>query len=177
MALKRKNSKAKINWGWDAPEDRNGKATRTTKKQQRETKKALKSLSLKIVLISLGLLLLFLAVSGTSCYLLTKDDCFTLMGNKDVVIDIEKDSVYIEDGYKVIEFGKDVSDKVTIETNMRITEEGFYAPQIDELGNPIIGQYYIIYHAETFKYSKFATIERVRFVYFEESTDVVEPVD
>ena len=31
--------KAKINWGWDAPEDRNGKATRSTKKQVKRTNK------------------------------------------------------------------------------------------------------------------------------------------
>jgi len=177
MVLKRKKTQAKINWGWDAPENRNGKASRTTKKQQREINKSFKTVGLKIVLICFCLIVLFGAISAGTCYFLTKDDCFKLKGEIDVVINLENATSYTEAGYEVVEFGKDVSDEVVVETNMLVDENGNYTPRYDEIGNPIIGKYYIIYKTTTFKYSKFSTVERIRFVTFEEPTDVVETVD
>lgn len=177
--MKRKQSKAKINWGWDAPENRNGKATRTTRKQQKELNKTVKSLGFRFFLTVFIVVLVFCAIGFGGTYFLTRKDCFVLLGDKDIVIDINSyenisDCCYIEDGYKVIEFNKDVSHKIEIETNMLINNQGNYTPVFDELGNPVIGQYYIIYRAKTFKYSKFSTIELIRFITFDESSDVVE---
>lgn len=169
MGYKRKETKAKINWGWDAPENRKGKATRSVKKTQKNVNSTLKKVGFKGILIALCVLVVFVAIGGGACYFLTKDDCFKLNGNANVEFSVE--TPYIEEGFTVIEFGRDVSSKVEIETNMIVDENGNYTPQYDELGNPIIGQYYIIYRAKTFKYSKFSTIERIRFVTF---NDILE---
>lgn len=169
MGYKRKETKAKINWGWDAPENRNGKATRSTKKTQKNVNNTLKKAGLKGFLTAFFVLILCLGIGLGTSFIITKDDCFTLKGEKDIILTVE--TPYIEDGFTVIEFGKDVSNKVEIETNMLINEDGYYTPQYDELGNPVAGQYYIIYKAKTFKYSKFATVEKIRFVTFEDITN------
>lgn len=168
MGYKRKETKAKINWGWNAPEDRNGKATRSTKKSSNNLNKTIKKVSFKGVLIALVVLVCCLCVGVGASYFLTKDDCFKLIDNKDIVLSVE--TPYVEDGYKVIEFGKDISNKVTIETNMKIDENGNYTPQYDELGNPVAGEYYIIYKVNSFKYSKFSTVEKIRLITFEDIT-------
>ena len=168
MGYKRKETKAKINWGWDAPENRNGKATRSTKKTRKNANNTIKKAGIKGMIIALCVLVICLGVGVCGAFILTKDDCFTLKGNRDVILTVE--TPYVEDGFTIIEFGKDVSDKVEIETNMLIDEQGNYTPQYDELGNPVAGQYYIIYKAKTFKYSKFSTVEKIRFVTFEDIT-------
>lgn len=169
MGYKRKETKAKINWGWNSPEDRNGKATRSTKKSNKNINKTIKKIGFKGLLISLVVLLFCLALGIGASYFLTRNDCFELKGDKDIVLSVE--TPYVEDGYTVIEFSKDISKKVTIETNMKVDINGNYIPQYDELGNPIIGEYYIIYKVNSFKYSKFSTIEKIRLITFEDITE------
>ena len=43
---KKVKTKAKINWGWDAPENRNGKATRSTK-SNRSVSRKIKKIGIK----------------------------------------------------------------------------------------------------------------------------------
>jgi len=85
---------------------------------------------------------------------ITKNDCFVLSGEKTYTIKLNEDFVYAEAGYKCISFGKDVSDKVAIETNMTKNEDGTYLIDTSEEG-----EYYIIYTIEDVKYGN---IKRVR---------------
>ena len=49
---KKVKTKAKINWGWDSPEDRSGKATRSTR-SKRSNVRRVRNLGIKAILIIL----------------------------------------------------------------------------------------------------------------------------
>ena len=89
--------------------------------------------------------------------LITKSDCFLLVGNKDIEIELgtaDSTYTYTEEGVKVISFGKDISDKITITTNMIDNNDGTYTIDTSEEGD-----YYIMYTVDSLKYGK---IKRVR---------------
>lgn len=164
--VKKVKTKAKINWGWDAPEDRKGKASRSTKSTARKVKK----IEIKALLIFL-LVILFGGVIGAGvCWYVCRDDCFTIIGNEEITLTLKEDdeligprNSYRDDGVNVISFGRDVSDKVYIETNLKQYPDGnYYADEI--------GTYYIIYKVDDIKYGKIFTVQRIRLITFVEPT-------
>lgn len=183
---KKVKTKAKINWGWDAPEDRNGKATRTTTKRSTSsrgansrrstssnssTSRQIKRLGWKAVLIVLMVTLLGVAIGASVCWVMCRNDEFTIIGNDEITLMLKDESEmeyndrnsYIDEGVKVVSFGRDVSDSVYIETNLKMTEDGAY--YADE-----IGTYYMIYKVDDIKYGKIFTVQRIRLITFVEST-------
>ena len=74
---------------------------------------------------------------------------------------------YIDESIHAVSFGRDVSDKVYIETNLQINQDGeYYADEI--------GTYYIVYKVKDFKYDKLFKIQRIRLIqYVEESEDIL----
>lgn len=189
MDTKKKKTEAKINWGWDSPENRNGKATRTSKKNINKTKTTAKRLGFKGFLIALCLLVLSVAIGGCTCYFVSKDDCFDIIGNEQltlmagekVIVENDQETTiiscenYTEEGCKVVEFGSDKSNKITIETDLVKNADGSYSPQKDINGNYILKTYYIIYTAKTLKYSKISNIKRIRLIdYVEFGENIIE---
>ena len=61
--------------------------------------------------------------------------------------------VYNDRGATVIEFGKDISDKVTVETNMQDLGGGKYTAD-----TTVPGKYYIKYTVESHKYGEVCRI-------------------
>lgn len=163
---KKVQTKAKINWGWDAPENRNGKATRSTKKVNRKIKK----LGFKAILIILLVTIIGGTIGAGVCWFLTLDDCFTIIGNDEITLTLREegemigiDNSYHDEGAYVVSFGKNVSNKVYVETNLKQYENGnYYADEI--------GTYYIIYKVNDIKYGKIFTVERIRLITFVEPT-------
>lgn len=166
MKTKKTKQTAKINWGWDAPENRKGKATRVTKSEQ---KLITKSLGFKGILIAFLILVICAGISFGSCYFITRNDCFELYGNDELTLTVGEK--YVEDGYKVIEFNKNRTDRVFIETDMKINSDGSYSPIVDESGEFVVGTYYIIYKTDTLKYSKISSVERIRLITFVEASE------
>ena len=82
------------------------------------------------------------AVVGVYIYeYICRDDCFVLNGKKEHAVELNaSDFVYHEDGVKIIEFGKDISDKVVSETNMTNLGDGKYT-----VDTATAGRYYIKY--------------------------------
>lgn len=166
---KKIQTKAKINWGWDAPEDRKGKATRSTK-SRRPTSRKIKSLGFKAILIILLVTIIGGAIGVGACWIISRDDCFTIIGNDEITLtlraegeDININNSYYDEGVKVVSFGRDVSDKVSITTDLKQNQDGSY--YADE-----IGTYYIIYKVDDIKYGKIFTVQRIRLITFVEGT-------
>ena len=166
---KKVQTKAKINWGWDAPEDRNGKATRSSK-SNRSTARKIKNLGFKAILIILLVTIIGGAIGAGVCWFITRDDCFEIIGKEEITLTLKEEgeefgqyNSYIDEGVKVVSFGRDVSDKVYIETDLKKSEDGTY--YADE-----IGTYYIIYKVDDIKYGKIFTVKRIRLITFVEST-------
>lgn len=164
---KKVQTKAKINWGWDAPEDRNGKASRSAKKKANKT---IKKLGFKAILIVLLVTIIGGAIGTGVCWFLTRDDCFTIIGKDEITLTLRGDgeeinsfNSYYDESVKVVSFGRNVSDKVYIETNLKQNDDGSY--YADE-----IGTYYIIYKVDDIKYGKIFTVQRIRLITFVEST-------
>lgn len=96
--------------------------------------------------ISLIITILALVVGAVCGYFLsqklTENDKFEIIGEK--VIEVEIGGSYQDEGAVVISFGKDISDKIIVETNVDYTTPG---------------KYYIKYTVDNFR---FKGIERYR---------------
>lgn len=166
-------TKAKMNWGWDRPEDRDGKATRTTKtssskRAQKRTQKSVekkirRGLGVKGILIVLLVMIMGIGVGVGAFYFVGRNDCFELIGEDYVVLELGEK--YIDQGVKVISLGKDISSKVVVETDGLIDngDGSFSATSAD--------RYAIIYKSNDIKYGKLFTVQRIRFI------DFVEPIE
>ena len=130
----------------------------SNKKMKRTIEKEVKQTSKKFSIsgIMAIVLCLFVGVIGGifTEKIITKNDCFVLSGEKEFNIEIGQDFTYVEEGFKCISFGKDLSNKVKIETNMTKDGNGNYTIDTSEEG-----EYYIIYTVES---KKFSEIKRVR---------------
>lgn len=116
------------------------KKTSTYKKVE----KAVKNTSPKIIAVTLIFLVLGLILGVGSCYFLTKNDKFEIIGEKDITLNVG-DS-YVERGAKVIAFGKDLSNQIEIESDVNTSVAGIYV---------------VKYKVNNFKYKD---IVRVRYV-------------
>lgn len=167
--------KAKINWGWDAPEDRNGKATRSTKKQVKRTNKninkKIKKMGFKAILIILLVTIIGGGIGLGVCWFVSRNDCFQIIGAEELTLTLRNedtevfgsDNIYYDEGVKVVSFGRDISKDIYIETDLKQhSDGGYYADEV--------GTYYIIYKSNDIKYGKIFTVQRIRLITFVEST-------
>ena len=84
-----------------------------------------------------------------------KNDTFELVGKKEYSVLInEVDFQYVDEGVRIIEFGRDISDMVSVETNMVKLSNGAYTAD-----TAIPGKYYIKYTVDSYRYGD---IERIR---------------
>ena len=129
----------------------------TSKKIESKVKKEVKKTSKKFTIGSVVAIILCLIVGIVGGIFaekfITRNDCFELSGSKEFKIAVGEDFSYSDEGYKCISFGKDLTDKVKIETNMK-QESGKYIIDTSEEG-----EYYMIYTVESKKYGE---IKRVR---------------
>ena len=130
----------------------------SNKKLKGTIKKEVKKTSKKFTIggiIAIVLCLIIGVVGGIFTEkIITRNDCFVLNGEKQYAIEIGADFTYVEEGYKCISFGKNLTDKVKIETNMTNNGDGTYSIDTSEEG-----EYYMIYTVES---KKFGDIKRVR---------------
>lgn len=101
------------------------------------------------------LVILFLLLGGGIGYggslLLTKNDTFELIGEKNITLNVNE--IYNDSGVKVISYGKDLTDKVHIDSDLDLTKEG---------------EYTIIYTVKSIKYKD---IKRVRYITVRNGSD------
>lgn len=113
------------------------------------TVKTLKGKNLIAVLLCF---IIGIAAGVAAFFVVSKNDTFELIGNDEITLFIGDE--YVEEGVKIIEFGKDVSDKVSKEGNL-VLENG----KATELGT-----FYIKYFSDTIKYGKLFKIEKIRLI-------------
>lgn len=133
--------------------------TRATKKVKSKAKRKAKSKIKRIHPLSFVIWILCLALGaglGVGAYrVVSANDRFTLRGEKSYTLPIGGEVTYKDKGVEIVSFGGDISDRVSIETNLTETdEEGVY--KIDTSQG---GEYYIIYTVDSIKYGE---IQRVR---------------
>ena len=169
-------TKAKINWGWNAPEDRDGNATRSTNKKSNKNinktiNKKVKKIGLKAILIILLVTLIGGGIGLGVCWYVSRNDCFEIVGMEEITLTLRdedvtvfgEENIYYDEGVKVVSFGRDISKDVYIETDLKQhTDGGYYADEV--------GTYYIIYKTNDIKYGKIFTVQRIRLITFVEST-------
>lgn len=149
---KKSSSKASFNVEIDKP------SKRTSKKINKTIKKINPlTIFIAVVLLAVG------AVGGFfGIKVLTKNDCFEIVGSDVVTLTLNES--YVDEGVKVIAFNKDNRDKVVVETNLKQKEDGSY--YADE-----VGTYYITYNVTNLKYGSVFKIQKVRLI------DVVEQAE
>ena len=90
-------------------------------------------------ILLLAILFIGFFVGGFAlCKVLTRNDYFDLLGDKEIVINVGMDYTYSEDGFKAISFSKDVSDQVVVSTNLMRDAEGNYIIPTDKTGEYVI---------------------------------------
>ena len=133
-----------------------------SKRKQNKAKKQFKKISVGAVLIAVLLLALGAVGGFFTVKVLSKDDCFELIGKDEITLQIGEK--YTDEGAKVIAFGKDNSSKLIIETNLTKNEDGTYSASEE-------GTYYMIYKVDDFKYGSLFKIQKIRLINFVEATE------
>ncbi len=129
-------------------------------KQKKKVEKNLKKTPFKTLLIVLVVFVVFALIGGGITFVLTRNDCFELVGADEITLSLG-DS-FVDPGVKIVAFNKDVSANVVVKTNMQTEDNVTFSA--DE-----VGTYYIEYTVDNFKYNTLFKIKKVRLI------TVVEP--
>ena len=123
-------------------------------KAKRKAKRKVKKIHPATFVIAF--LCLFIGIgAGIGAYkFISRDDCFRIKGEKSYTVTVGTPITYNDEGVKIIEFGKDISRQVKVETNLTEIRDGEYTADTSKPG-----EYYIIYTVDSPKYGN---IQRVR---------------
>ena len=93
--------------------------------------------------------------AGIGAYsFISRNDCFKLRGDAEYTVSVGAEVTYVDEGVKIISFGKDISSEVEVKTNLKKISSGKYAVDTTK---PT--EYYIIYTVDDAKYGN---IQKVR---------------
>lgn len=134
-------------------------------KTGKKVKKSLKKANKVAVLVAVICLLIGAIGGFFTTKILTKNDCFELIGSDQIVLTVGES--YLDQGVKVVSFGKDFKDKVEIETDLTKDENGLYSAQE-------VGSYYIIYKVNNLKYGSIFKIQKIRIISYIEASEAEE---
>ncbi len=136
-------------------------ATKRKSTVQRETERAVKKTvkrTHKGTLLIVLLCLIIGAVGGYFTYhFLTKRDCFDLVGESQITLDVGAD--YIDQGVKIRSIGRDLSSKATVEILYRPFDDK--QQTVTAVDTQKAGEYVIVYRVKDIKYGNY---KRVRVV-------------
>lgn len=85
-----------------------------------------------------------------------RKDCFELNGAKEFTFAVGEELEFVDPKVKVIEFGRNIADKVEVETNMTVKENGTYTVDTDKPG-----VYYIKYTVDSVRYGEICRIRTI----------------
>ena len=132
----------------------------SSKKAKKQLEKSLK----KLHPLTKAIAVLFLVIGIVGGALLSlhsfKNDHFILKGESNFSINVGESYTYAEEGVEAICFGRDVSHKLSIETDLEKDENGHYVIPTDEPG-----VYTITYTVDCLKFGENApngVIKRIR---------------
>ena len=110
------------------------------------------------VIVLIVALAIGVAVGYFACAALTKNDGFSLKGEKNVVFTVGEGGGSVtlgEDGWTLTALGKDASGKVSVETDLQKTAGGYVVPTDEP------GIYRIVYRPTHFLFSKYSLVRTV----------------
>lgn len=125
-----------------------------TKRQKNKIKRKLKGLHSGYIVIAVIFLALGAVLGVVFASRSTANDRFTLNGDSSIYVDVGEELSYKDEGITCISEGKDVSDSVTVTTNMTSSSNGCYTADTS-----VAGEYYIKY---TVTQGRYAGLCRVR---------------
>ncbi len=130
-------------------------AVRKTKRTVKKKVKRIHPLSFVVWILALAI---GIGVGAGACAFICRDDGFELIGKSEISIPVEEGKTYdyTDKGVKAVSFGKDISRRVKVNTNLTETDDGVY-----ELDASKEGLYYIIYTVDDPRYGN---IKRVRMI-------------
>lgn len=112
--------------------------------------------------VAFFLVVLFLLLGALGGYFtlkfLTKEDCFLVLGEQTIYLDLGES--FVDDGVKIIAFGKDISSNVKIERDENFDEN-------------VAGRYYVKYTIDNLRYKGVVKYRYVVFVDENEEAGVV----
>lgn len=128
----------------------------------RSAKKSIKKTNGKTIIAVVLSFVLAIVLGAGVCFLLGKNDQFTINGNEEVTLTLGQ--TYKDEGVKIIEFGMDLSNKAVVETNLSKNENGeYYAEYADK--------FYIAYTVKSIKFGFVYSVQKIRFVTFEGASE------
>ena len=132
--------------------------------------KAAKKTHPKTVAIVIISFILALAVGVGVCFAVNKNDVFEMNGSEYVIL--EAGEGYADEGVTVVEFVRDISDKVQVETTMRYENGKYYAKDGET-------DYYMVYTVNTLKFGKIYPVKKIRIITFALPTeqDAIDAVE
>ena len=134
--------------------------TVVAKKAKRTNSKTLAAIIISFILA--------LAIGLGVCFVMGKNDEFTLLG--DEVIYLSTEETYKDDGVKIIEYGMDISKNAVVKTNLKVNEDGeYYADEELLASGP--NQFYICYTVKSIKFGFVYNVQKIRLITF---TDMSE---
>lgn len=133
------------------------KSRRRAKKQ---VKKALRRLHPATIVIALLCLVVGVGCGGFLAKNASKNDCFHLKGNAMIALEVGERYTYVEQGVEAVSYGRDVSDKVQVQTTLEKDAQGNYIIPTDKEGI-----YTITYTVDCLKFGRFSpdgALRRIR---------------
>lgn len=161
MAIKKTTSKVSKKVQVDLNVDKPSKRT------SRKVKTKLKKFSVGVLFLAVLLMVAGVVGGYFGVQYMCKNDCFVIIGEDE--INLTLDEAYIDEGVKVIAFGKDDSGKVNVETKLKQNANGGYYAEEE-------GTYYIKYTVDNIKYGSIFKIQKIRLIHFVEPTEDSEVV-
>ena len=140
------------------------KSTSTASKKSspalsKTAKKALKKLHPLTIALAVAFLAIGLAAGVAACIFMSKNDHFELKGDAFFSVNVGDTYTYADEGVDAVCFGRDVSGKVRVETDLATDANGNYIIPTDKEG-----VYTIAYTVDALKFQKGenGVIKRIR---------------
>ncbi len=129
------------------------------RRARRKTKSKLKKLHPATKVLAVLFLVIGIAAGGAVCMMMSKNDRFLLKGDTSFSIDMGESYTYEEQGVEAFCFGRDVSGKLNVETELEKDADGNYIIPTDKEG-----VYTITYTVDAWKFQKGenGVIKRIR---------------
>ncbi len=119
------------------------------RKIRRKAKSKVKRLHTATKVLAVLFLLIGIAAGAAVCIFMSQDDRFVLKGDTAFSIDVGTEFTYTEQGVEAVCFGRDVSEKLSIETELEQDANGNYIIPTDKEG-----VYTITYTVDAYKFTK-----------------------
>ena len=131
--------------------------SRAKRKTKSYAKKKMRRANLLTVAIAVLALIAGVVVGVFAYKHICRHDRFELRGQKEIRIELnESEFFYYDDGVELVEFGKDLSDEVEVQTNMTYLGGDKYT-----VDTTVPGKYYVKYTVDSPKYGEVCRIRTI----------------